>query len=297
MTVAEACALLLGRAMTTAENQARVACPDCGLVQRLPALTGWNFAECRPLRPAVGGAGGGTGGCPACARAGCAPSPDPGDRRALAQRGLARCREDLLAMERDRRALAGGVRAARGDRRCLLRRLSLPLPGGADRRAGGVAVGGARASGPGVSLAHGPAPLDDARDLSCRLLRRLQPAAARRRRTRARGRVVPDGGDRRAAVRADAARRENGMGGTAAAARAAGVEVASGPARERPPRSRSGDRLYGVRAAGDRRARGRPPARVAKPRCIIASRIRSGSPPPSWRRLSCSTSRPTRSRC
>ncbi|MGA9369883.1 MAG: hypothetical protein WBV35_20655, partial [Steroidobacteraceae bacterium] len=33
--------------MTTAENEARVACPDCGLVQRLPALTGWHFAECR----------------------------------------------------------------------------------------------------------------------------------------------------------------------------------------------------------------------------------------------------------
>jgi paraquat-inducible protein A len=52
-----------GRAMTTAENQAenaaRVACPDCGLVQRLPALTGWNFAECRRCArllagPAVG---------------------------------------------------------------------------------------------------------------------------------------------------------------------------------------------------------------------------------------------------
>jgi paraquat-inducible protein A len=40
-----------GRAMTAAENQAendtRVACPDCGLVQRLPALTGRHFAECR----------------------------------------------------------------------------------------------------------------------------------------------------------------------------------------------------------------------------------------------------------
>jgi paraquat-inducible protein A len=39
------------RAMTTAESQpendTRVACPDCGLVQRLPALQGWNFAECR----------------------------------------------------------------------------------------------------------------------------------------------------------------------------------------------------------------------------------------------------------
>jgi paraquat-inducible protein A len=37
--------------MATAENQAenasKVACPDCGLVQRLPALTGWHFAECR----------------------------------------------------------------------------------------------------------------------------------------------------------------------------------------------------------------------------------------------------------
>jgi len=37
--------------MTTAENQAetetRVACPDCGLVQRLPALTGAHLAECR----------------------------------------------------------------------------------------------------------------------------------------------------------------------------------------------------------------------------------------------------------
>jgi paraquat-inducible protein A len=45
--------------MSTAENQARVACPDCGLVQRLPALKGWHFAECgRCLRllagPAVG---------------------------------------------------------------------------------------------------------------------------------------------------------------------------------------------------------------------------------------------------
>ncbi len=37
----------VGRAMTTAENQARVACPDCGLVQRLPALTGGSLAECR----------------------------------------------------------------------------------------------------------------------------------------------------------------------------------------------------------------------------------------------------------
>ncbi len=35
-----------GRAMTTAESQARVACPDCGLLQRLPTLTGWNSAEC-----------------------------------------------------------------------------------------------------------------------------------------------------------------------------------------------------------------------------------------------------------
>ena len=48
-----------GRAMTTAESQARVACPDCGLVQRLPALTGWHFAECRRCArllagPAVG---------------------------------------------------------------------------------------------------------------------------------------------------------------------------------------------------------------------------------------------------
>jgi paraquat-inducible protein A len=37
--------------MTAAESQAengtRVACPDCGLVQRLPLLAGWNFAECR----------------------------------------------------------------------------------------------------------------------------------------------------------------------------------------------------------------------------------------------------------
>jgi paraquat-inducible protein A len=45
--------------MTTAENQARVACPDCGLVQRLPVLTGWHFAECRRCArllagPAVG---------------------------------------------------------------------------------------------------------------------------------------------------------------------------------------------------------------------------------------------------
>ena len=49
--------------MTTAESQpeteSRVACPDCGLVQRLPALTGWNFAECRRCSrllagPAVG---------------------------------------------------------------------------------------------------------------------------------------------------------------------------------------------------------------------------------------------------
>jgi paraquat-inducible protein A len=35
-----------GRAMTTAESQARVACPDCGLLQRPPALSGWNSAEC-----------------------------------------------------------------------------------------------------------------------------------------------------------------------------------------------------------------------------------------------------------
>jgi paraquat-inducible protein A len=47
MIVPEASALLLRRAMVTAENQARVACPDCGLVQRLPALRGWNAAECR----------------------------------------------------------------------------------------------------------------------------------------------------------------------------------------------------------------------------------------------------------
>lgn len=48
-----------GRAMTTAESQARVACPDCGLLQRLPALTGWHSAECRRCArllasPAVG---------------------------------------------------------------------------------------------------------------------------------------------------------------------------------------------------------------------------------------------------
>ncbi|HEX4267858.1 MAG TPA: paraquat-inducible protein A [Steroidobacteraceae bacterium] len=41
------------------ENQTRVACPDCGLLQRLPALTGWHFAECRRCArllagPAVG---------------------------------------------------------------------------------------------------------------------------------------------------------------------------------------------------------------------------------------------------
>jgi paraquat-inducible protein A len=55
--------LLLGRAMATAENQVenatRVACPDCGLVQRLPALRGWHSAECRRCSrllasPAVG---------------------------------------------------------------------------------------------------------------------------------------------------------------------------------------------------------------------------------------------------
>src|SRR5512146_77026 len=43
----KASALLLGPAMATAECQARVACPDCGLVQRLPALHRRHIAECR----------------------------------------------------------------------------------------------------------------------------------------------------------------------------------------------------------------------------------------------------------
>src|SRR5512146_3597911 len=33
--------------MATAERQVRVACPDCGLVQRLPALHRRHIAECR----------------------------------------------------------------------------------------------------------------------------------------------------------------------------------------------------------------------------------------------------------
>ena len=39
--------MLLGAAMGIAERQARVACPDCGLVQRLPALGRRHVAECR----------------------------------------------------------------------------------------------------------------------------------------------------------------------------------------------------------------------------------------------------------
>ncbi|HVC31194.1 MAG TPA: paraquat-inducible protein A, partial [Steroidobacteraceae bacterium] len=33
--------------MATAERQARVACPDCGLVQRLPVVRRRHIAECR----------------------------------------------------------------------------------------------------------------------------------------------------------------------------------------------------------------------------------------------------------
>lgn len=47
MVLPEACALLLGGAMVTAERQARVACPDCGLVQRLPVVQRRHIAECR----------------------------------------------------------------------------------------------------------------------------------------------------------------------------------------------------------------------------------------------------------
>src|SRR5262245_10308976 len=47
MVPAEACALLLGGAMVTAERQPRVACPDCGLVQRLPFVQRRHIGECR----------------------------------------------------------------------------------------------------------------------------------------------------------------------------------------------------------------------------------------------------------
>jgi paraquat-inducible protein A len=55
----EARALLLGGRMATAEREARVACPDCGLVQRLPAVRRGHIAECRRCArllagPAVG---------------------------------------------------------------------------------------------------------------------------------------------------------------------------------------------------------------------------------------------------
>ncbi len=43
----EARALLLGGRMATAERQERVACPDCGLVQRLPRVRRRHIAECR----------------------------------------------------------------------------------------------------------------------------------------------------------------------------------------------------------------------------------------------------------
>ena len=39
--------MLLGSAMASAEKQARVACPDCGLVQRLPVVRRRHIAECR----------------------------------------------------------------------------------------------------------------------------------------------------------------------------------------------------------------------------------------------------------
>lgn len=39
--------MLVGAAMATAERQARVACPDCGLVQRLPVVGYRHVAECR----------------------------------------------------------------------------------------------------------------------------------------------------------------------------------------------------------------------------------------------------------
>jgi paraquat-inducible protein A len=59
MTARVAPALLLGRAMATAENQARVACPDCGLLQRLPGVRRRHIAECRRCaRPLAGSASG-----------------------------------------------------------------------------------------------------------------------------------------------------------------------------------------------------------------------------------------------
>src|SRR5579863_7746790 len=51
----EACALLLGGAMVTAERQPRVACPDCGLVQRLPVVQRRHIAECRRCARLLGG--------------------------------------------------------------------------------------------------------------------------------------------------------------------------------------------------------------------------------------------------
>ncbi|HEY1891282.1 MAG TPA: paraquat-inducible protein A [Steroidobacteraceae bacterium] len=43
-------------ASNQAKNQARVACPDCGLVQRLPPMKGGHFAECRRCARVLAGA-------------------------------------------------------------------------------------------------------------------------------------------------------------------------------------------------------------------------------------------------
>ncbi|MGH8327448.1 MAG: paraquat-inducible protein A, partial [Steroidobacteraceae bacterium] len=42
--------------MATAERQVRVACPDCGLVQRLPLLRRGHIAECRRCERQLAGA-------------------------------------------------------------------------------------------------------------------------------------------------------------------------------------------------------------------------------------------------
>ena len=98
--------------------------------------------------------------------------------------------------------------------------------------------------------------------------------------------------------RADAARRAHGMGGPAVAARArpgVALGIWAGARSDRRDRNQAiACTACELLVTG---ARAGAPARAARPRCIIASRIRSGSPLPSWRRLSCFTSRPTRSRC